>query len=55
MNRTPDGPLMWDVVRGYILDNKGKDNVLRLPKINNPVLVGVADNPGISDYAGKMS
>jgi sulfur-oxidizing protein SoxB len=55
VNRTPDGPLMWDVVRGYILDNKGEDNVLRLPKVNNPTLVGVADNPGIADYAGKMS
>jgi sulfur-oxidizing protein SoxB len=51
----PDGPLMWDVVRGYILDTRGEDNVLRLPKINDPVLVGVAGNPGIADYAGKMS
>ena len=55
VNRTPDGPLMWDVVRGYILEKKDKDNVLRLPKINYPTLVGVADNPGIADYAGKMS
>jgi len=54
VNRTPDGPLMWDVVRGYILDTRGKDNVLRLPKINYPTLVGVADNPGIADYAGIM-
>jgi hypothetical protein len=46
---------MWDVVRGYILDNKGEDNVLKLPKINDPVLVGVASNPGIADYAGKLS
>ena len=46
---------MWDVVRNYILDNKGEDNVLKLPKINYPVLVGVASNPGIADYAGKMS
>jgi sulfur-oxidizing protein SoxB len=55
VNRTPEGPLMWDVVRGYILDKKSKDNVLRLPKINDPVLVGVASNPGIADYAGTMS
>jgi sulfur-oxidizing protein SoxB len=55
VNRTPEGPLMWDVVRNYILDNKGEDNVLKLPKINYPVLVGVASNPGIADYAGTMS
>ncbi|NOQ88724.1 MAG: thiosulfohydrolase SoxB [Gammaproteobacteria bacterium] len=55
VNRTPDGPLMWDVVRGYILDTRGKDNVLKLPKINYPVLVGVAKNPGIADYSGKIS
>jgi sulfur-oxidizing protein SoxB len=55
VNRTPEGPLMWDVVRKYILDMKGEDNVLKLPKINDPVLVGVANNPGIADYAGTMS
>ena len=55
VNRTPAGPLMWDVVRGYILDNRGEDNVLKLPKINYPVLVGVASNPGIADYGGTMS
>ena len=55
VNRTPEGPLMWDVVRNYILDNKGEDNVLKLPKINYPVLVGVASNPGIADYGGTMS
>jgi sulfur-oxidizing protein SoxB len=55
VNRTPEGPLMWDVVRNYILDNRDEDKILRLPKINYPVLVGVADNPGIADYGGKMS
>ncbi len=54
VNRTPEGRLMWDVVRDYILANKGEDNVLRLPKINVPTLRGVADNPGIADYAGKV-
>jgi sulfur-oxidizing protein SoxB len=55
VNRTPEGPLMWDVVRNYILDTRGEDNVLKLPKINDPILVGVANNPGIADYAGTMS
>jgi sulfur-oxidizing protein SoxB len=55
VNRTPDGRLMWDVVRDYILKNKGKDNVLKLPKINHPKLVGVMKDPGIADYPGEAS
>jgi sulfur-oxidizing protein SoxB len=55
VNRTPEGRLMWDVVRDYILKNKSKDNVLRLPKINHPKLVGVMKNPGIADYPGEAS
>ncbi len=54
VNRTPEGRLMWDVVRDYILANRDKDKVLRLSKINIPTLKGVADNPGIADYAGKV-
>jgi sulfur-oxidizing protein SoxB len=54
VNRTPDGRLMWDVVRDYILKNRNKDNVLVLPKINHPKLIGVADNPGIADYPGEL-
>lgn len=55
VNRIPDGPLMWDVVRDYILRARGKDNVLVIPKVNDPVLVGVSGNPGIADYQGKMA
>ncbi len=55
VNRTPEGRLMWDVVRDYILANKGPDQVLRLPKINHPHLVGVSGNPGIADYPGEIS
>ena len=55
VNRTPDGRLMWDVVRDYILAAKGEDNVLRLAKINHPELVNVMHNPGIADYPGKAS
>mgnify|MGYP000104930995 FL=1 len=46
---------MWDVVRDYIVKNKGKDNVLKLPKINHPKLVGVMKDPGIADYPGEAS
>jgi len=55
VDRTPDGRLMWDVVHDYILANKGKDNVLRLEKINHPELINVSKNPGIADYPGKIS
>jgi sulfur-oxidizing protein SoxB len=55
VNRTPEGRLMWDVVRDYIVKNKDKENVLRLPKINHPKLVGVMKDPGIADYPGEAS
>ena len=55
VNRTPEGRLMWDVVRDYILATKGDDDVLVLPKINHPELVNVMSNPGIADYPGKAS
>jgi sulfur-oxidizing protein SoxB len=55
VNRTPEGRLMWDVVRDYILAKKDKDNVLRLPKINHPHLIGVSNDPGFADYPGKVS
>ncbi len=55
VNRTPEGRLMWDVVRDYIIRNRDKDKVLNLPKINHPVLVGIKENPGIENYPGKIS
>lgn len=55
VGKAPDGPLMWDVARDYIIKNKGKDNILKLPKINHPKLVGVLSNPGIADYPGEAS
>jgi sulfur-oxidizing protein SoxB len=54
VNKAPDGRLMWDVVRDYILNNRSDDNVLRLPKINHPKLIGVSENPGIADYPGEV-
>ena len=54
VGKAPDGRLMWDVVCDYILATRGEDNVLVLPKINHPNLVGVSDNPGIADYPGKL-
>jgi len=55
VNKAPDGRLMWDVVRDYIVANRSKDNVLHLPKINHPKLIGVSTNPGIADYPGKLA
>ncbi|RDH86123.1 MAG: thiosulfohydrolase SoxB [endosymbiont of Galathealinum brachiosum] len=55
VGKAPDGRLMWDVVHDYIVKNRGKDNVLKLPKINHPKLVGIKTNPGIADYPGEIS
>jgi len=55
VNKAPDGRLMWDVVHDYIVKNRGKDNVLKLAKINHPTLVGIKNNPGIENYPGKIS
>ncbi|MCP3850751.1 MAG: thiosulfohydrolase SoxB [Gammaproteobacteria bacterium] len=55
VNRTPEGRLMWDIVHDYIISQRGKDNVLKLPKINHPKLVGVKSNPGIADYPGELT
>ena len=55
VGKAPEGRLMWDVVHDYIVNNRGKDNVLNLPKINHPTLVGIKTNPGIADYPGKIS
>ena len=54
VNKAPDGRLMWDVVRDYILNNRSDDKILHLPKINHPKLIGVSDNPGIADYPGEL-
>jgi sulfur-oxidizing protein SoxB len=40
------GPPIWDVVADYL---RGQD-VVRIDKLNTPVLKGVGNNPGISDY-----
>jgi len=55
VNRTPEGRLMWDVVRDHIVKNKDKNDVLNITKINHPKLVNVSDNPGIADYPGEAS
>ena len=55
VHRTPEGPMIWDIVRDYVTSAKGSDDVLKLPKINNPKILGVSDNPGIADYDGEMT
>ena len=55
VGRAPEGRLMWDVVRDYILDVRDQNFVLRLPKINHPKLIGVKSNPGIADYQGEIT
>lgn len=54
VNNTPEGRLMWDVVRDYIVNNKGEGDVLKLAKVNRPKIIGVKENPGIADYQGEL-
>jgi len=54
VNRTPDGRMIWDIIRDYILANKGDDKVMHLKKVNHPKLLGVANNPGVADYPGAV-
>jgi sulfur-oxidizing protein SoxB len=55
VNSTPDGRLIWDIIRDYILANKDSDDVLRLEKVNHPKVVGMNDNPGMADYPGESA
>ena len=43
------GPPIWDVVADYL---RGQD-VVRIDKLNTPVLKGVGNNPGIADYPAR--
>ncbi len=54
VNRTPDGRMIWDVIRDYILKTKDDKGVLHLKKTNHPKLLGVANNPGVADYPGAV-
>ena len=55
VGRVPEGRLIWDIVRDYILRHKGTDEVFRLQRMNHPTLIGVADNPGMVDYLGALA
>ncbi|MEA3290735.1 MAG: 5'-nucleotidase, partial [Pseudomonadota bacterium] len=50
----PEGRLIWDIVRDYILRARDENNVLHLKKLNTPKLLGVSDNPGLADYEGEV-
>ena len=45
-----EGRLMWDVAADYLR----KQKTLTLEKVNHPTIKGVKNNPGISDYDGKL-
>lgn len=51
----PEGRLIWDIVRDYILRKRDENNVLNIDYMNVPKLVGVADNPGLADYRGEVA
>jgi sulfur-oxidizing protein SoxB len=55
VNRTPEGRLLWDIIADYLKAERGEDMVIKLPKVNNPKVVGVSDNPGFADYPGEWA
>ena len=50
----PDGRLIWDIVRDYLVETKDGDDVVHIPRMNHPTLKGVAGNPGVEDYDGEI-
>ncbi len=54
VNRTPEGRMIWDIVRDYIVKNRDDKMVLHLKKVNHPKLLGVSNNPGVADYPGAV-
>ncbi len=54
VGRVPEGRLIWDIVRDYILRTRDAQQVLRIRRMNHPTLMGVADNPGLADYSGQQ-
>ncbi|MBN2646902.1 MAG: 5'-nucleotidase C-terminal domain-containing protein [Thiotrichales bacterium] len=49
---TGPGRPIWDVVADYLRRNKAN---MKLKKVNHPKLIGVKDNPGLTDYAGELA
>ena len=43
----PEGRLIWDIVRDYIVKSKDDQNTITMTKINHPSIIGVNDNLGI--------
>ena len=50
----PDGRLIWDIVRDYLIGRKDEHDVIHIAKMNHPILIGVGDNPGVEDYQGNI-
>lgn len=56
VNRTPDGPLLWDLTREHLLKHRDpKTKVFKLRKVNHPKLVGVNADPGLESYPGETA
>jgi sulfur-oxidizing protein SoxB len=55
VNRTPEGRLLWDIIADYLRSERDANMVINLPKVNNPKVVGVTNNPGFADYPGDFA
>ena len=50
----PEGRLIWDIVRDYLVANRDKDMRFTLKQVNHPALKGMASNQGLEGYQGKL-
>ena len=50
----PDGRLVWDIVRDFLIAKRDKNHVYQLGNVNHPTIAGVKHSKGIEDYLGKL-
>ncbi len=55
VNAAPDGRLIWDIVREYLIRARDSEHVIHIKKLNAPKLIGVRGNPGLADYRGEAT
>ena len=50
----PNGRLIWDIVRDYLMTTRNEVNIIPITKMNHPTLIGVSNNLGVSHYQGQL-
>lgn len=50
----PNGRLIWDILRDYILMKKDQNDSIVLSKVNHPTISGIKGDKGIDAYSGEL-